>query len=161
MALFTVKLTESAKRAIRDGVTRGANVQRAMIKGMRLGAIDVVTAIQISKLSGKPLKTVTGALKGSLESRVEVRGSVVTAFIGVPRDRPASRYARILEEGGTIPAVKGKLMVFPDPRNKGMFVFTTKRKEVTIPAFKWLSKGIAENMRLFVDALNDELAKVA
>lgn len=161
MALFTVKLTQSAKQAIRDGVARGANVQRALVKGMRLGAIDVVSAIQIHKLSGKPLRTRTGALKGSLQSRVEVGRSGVSAFIGVPSDSPASRYARILEEGGVIPAVEGKLMVFRDPRNKGKFVFTMKRKAVTIPAFKWLSSGIAENLALFVDALNDEMAKVA
>lgn len=160
MALFSVKLTASAEQAIRDGVARGANVQRALVRGMRLGAIDIVSAIQIGKLSGNPLKVRTGALRASVDSRVSVRGSAISAFIGVPGDRPASRYAEILERGGVIPAVSGKLMVFRSPTS-GKLVFTMKRKVITIPAFHWLSEGIEENLGLFVDALNDELAKVA
>ncbi len=203
MALLTVKLTQAAEEAIRVAAARGANIQRALVQGMRDGAIDIVNAIRIGKLSGSPLKVRTGVLRASLQSRVSTGGAGISAFIGVPKDSPASSYARILEEGGTIvPKGAGALaipvgaalapggtprfpggprsvpggLIFIDRRKQGkppllvkriggrnarLEVFFVLKKSVKIPATKWLSGGIADNLKLFVDALNDEIAKVA
>jgi hypothetical protein len=69
----------------------------------------VVTAEQFG---GDPLNTVTGNLRKSVASRVRRVGDTIVAEIGVLTG-PATRYARIQEEGGTIRAKAGKALAIP------------------------------------------------
>jgi len=139
-----------------------------MLTTMKRMAIVTQTMVKEYKLSGQVLKVRTGTLRRSINQKVYSDAKEIRAVVGtnVP-------YAGIHEYGGIVPAVSGKLMVFPasgveqkfltargslrkrykTAKFRELSVFTMKHKQFTLPELSFLRSTLKEMSPLIEESI--------
>ena len=167
---FFVTVNSDATRASLGGM-RSRLMAKLAVTMQRLG-LELLTRVKEDKLSGQVLNVRTGTLRRSINLKMEVGNDSIKATVGtnVP-------YAAIHEFGGTVPAVDGKLMVFPAPglgksfvtqtgRLRAKFggradllVFTKKHKAFNLPERSFLRSALEDMAPRIEEQINAAVAE--
>ncbi len=113
MLRVQVITTPNSEKAIRLSGDRGGRLVTELPGIVDRSSILLAGEIAENELGPSGLlNVVSGNLRRSIASRVDVSGGGITAYIGVTKG-PAVKYARIHEEGGVIKAKPGKALAVP------------------------------------------------
>jgi hypothetical protein len=136
--------------------TRGDAVFARLRAEMNAQVTNLLSYVKDEKLSGQMLHQRTGNLKNSGFSTVETSGDEIAGEVGFGN---TALYAVFQEQGASIPAVEGKLMVFEVGGKK---IFTMRRAAFTLPARPFLSTSLDENREAitlaFQEAVDEEMS---
>ena len=111
-----VKLTfsDEARAMIQRHKTLGERIARAAARAVIDTAIAIRGYISEDLLSGEVLNVRTGSLRKSIDHEIVTDPDRITGEV-VVREGPASKYAGIQEEGGTIVPKNAKALAVPLP----------------------------------------------
>jgi hypothetical protein len=138
---------------------RGERLRQEMRSGMLRAMIMLARYIGTQKLSGQSLKVRTGTGRRAVMGSAAVTESGESVIGSVSND-PASWYLRVQHEGAHIPAVSGKLMVFPvsagGAKKGGMrdMVFTMKRRAFDIRPKPFMREALEEQRDMIIEELD-------
>jgi hypothetical protein len=113
MALPVIQVNTDSQRLIEYLRKYPDRLAKAIMPAVREASERLASAVAETQFGPQgELDVRTGKLRASVAAQVITIGGVIAAKIGVLKG-PATAYARILEEGGTISAKAGKALAIP------------------------------------------------
>jgi len=112
MALPVLEISTAGRDAIEFARRFPERFARALMPAAQAMAETIASGVVESQFGGDPLNTITGTLWKSVTWRALKIGDSIVLAIGVIRG-PATAYAKIQEEGGTVRAKPGKALAIP------------------------------------------------
>jgi len=161
---FVVTVKSDATRAALTAMSE--RIVAHLASTIRRLGLELVRHVKEDKLSGQVLNVRTGTLRRSINLKMSAGSGSVKGSVGTNVE-----YAAIHEFGGHVPAVEGKLMVFPNMgvispsmlnadlsakkrfktrKHAELFVFTMKHKAFDLPERSFLRSAL-EDMKPLIE----------